>query len=292
MRINCYFAMDYSDEETQPQIRPVFKKKAVKKVRASKRAYEDVLEDVAEKSPVTTEKPTKSKALERLLRFKTLSGEVNEESNEKDKDVDETATSKKEAAQSGSNTAYKVLEIKEPAKTFSLRESHFREKPVAVENEYGSDWENDKPAIVKEGSVSDHEMDIADVEYTVSAPQADPDQYYTEIVSDVDMDEGEEKKSPRTASSVPEYIMQLRKNTEQHQETLESARRRLEVSKWRVEQLEARKAQLLKQAANGRQLDVADVEQFIRGLYQEEKKVTPMKGSNDDDVDMMSLFAQ
>ncbi|PIS49966.1 hypothetical protein CJI97_004653 [Candidozyma auris] len=235
--------MDYSDEETQPQIRPVFKKKAVKKVRASKRAYEDVLEDVAEKSPVTTEKPTKSKALERLLRFKTLSGEVNEESNEKDKDVDETATSKKEAAQSGSNTAYKVLEIKEPAKTFSLRESHFREKPVAVENEYGSDWENDKPAIVKEGSVSDHEMDIADVEYTVSAPQADPDQYYTEIVSDVDMDEGK--------------------------------RRNCRV-----------------RPANGRQLDVADVEQFIRGLYQEEKKVTPMKGSNDDDVDMMSLFAQ
>ncbi|PSK37123.1 hypothetical protein C7M61_003550 [Candidozyma pseudohaemuli] len=272
--------MDISDEETPQVKRPVFKKKKAKGGRAVKRVYEEETENVQKRVNVVEQK-SNSRTMERIQRYRSLKKDENEEDSMKDESSPLVPTPSGDAG-----LAYTVLP--DPAKTFSLKESHFREKPVEIKTEYEKEYDDisddQKPQVLSD---SDHEMDVPNVEYT-TAPLADPDQYFTEIVDDVEMEEAPRGEFPGLVSA---YLAEIGRITKDAQEQVDSARTKAEASRLRIEAMEAKKQEVLRGAESGRGV-FGTVADFIRSLYRnsETKEVVERKDEKDD-IDVMLLWA-
>lgn len=295
--------MDLSDEEPQRPKRPVFKKakkaKSASANKALKRVFEDEVGDVSVSTVNTGETTAKSKNMLKILRYRSLTKNEPQEDEDSQSQADlskEIPSIEPEAVvventtASIENKAYTVVELPNASKTFSLRESHFREKPVELENEYGS--EDEVANRVAANDDSDQEMDVPNVDYTVSAPQADPDRYFTEIPMDEEMEDVKVLQNP---ASVAEYIAQAREKNLEYQQRVESGKLALEMSQWRLKQMQDRKEQLLQQIRLASVLEDGDagfgkVEAFVRDLYrqsaQEEETQRPVL----EEVDMMLLY--
>lgn len=279
--------MDLSDEETPIVKRPIFKKKTPKGARAVKRVYEEDVED-SEKREKTVATKSNARALEKIQRYRSLGKAAEPQKSlspaplEASFEPSDVITSQNVAEQTGSGLAYTVLP--DPAKTFSLKESHFREKPVEVKQEYEREYDefsdDEKPALLSD---SDHEMDVPNVEYT-TVPLADPDQYFTEIVDDVEMENVPRTERPALVTA---YLAEIARITREAKEQVETARNKQEASARRVEAMEAKKAEVLKEAESGGGI-FGTVAAFIRSLY---KQGGVEAGAEKDDVDMMLLYA-
>lgn len=275
--------MDLSDEETPIVKRPVFKKKTPKGARAVKRVYEEDVED-SEKREKTVATKSNARALEKIQRYRSLgkAAEAQKSPPPAPPEPSEAVLGENVAQPAGSGLAYTVLP--DPAKTFSLKESHFREKPVEVKQEYEREYDelsdDEKPALLSD---SDHEMDVPNVEYT-TVPLADPDQYFTEIVDDVEMEDVPRTERPALVSA---YLAEIARITREAKEQVETARNKQEASARRVEAMEAKKAEVLKEAESGGGI-FGTVAAFIRSLY---KQGGVDAAAEKDDVDMMLLYA-
>lgn len=274
--------MDISDEETPQVKRPVFKKKKAKGGRAVKRVYEEETENVQKRVNVVEQK-SNSRTMERIQRYRSLKKDENEEDSMKDESSPLVVEDPTPSSDAG--LAYTVLP--DPAKTFSLKESHFREKPVEIKTEYEKEYDDisddQKPQVLSD---SDHEMDVPNVEYT-TAPLADPDQYFTEIVDDVEMEEAPRGELPGLVSA---YLAEIGRITKEAQELVDSARTKAESSRLRIEAMEAKKQEVLRGAESGKGV-FGTVADFIRSLYRNgETKVVERKDEKDG-VDVMLLWA-
>lgn len=283
---DAHLNMDISDEETPQVKRPVFKKKKAKGGRAVKRVYEEETENVQKRVNVVEQK-NNSRTMERIQRYRSLKNDENDENEHDSMRKESSPLIVEDPTPSGdAGVAYTVLP--DPAKTFSLKESHFREKPVEVKTEYEKEYDDisddGKPQVLSD---SDHEMDIPNLEYT-TAPLADPDQYFTEIVDDVEMEEAPRGELPGLVSA---YLAEIGRITKEAQEQVDSARMKAEASRRRIEAMEAKKQEVLKGAESGRGV-FGTVADFIRSLYRngETKEVSERKDGKDD-VDVMLLYA-
>lgn len=280
---DAHLKMDISDEETPQVKRPVFKKKKAKGGRAVKRVYEEETENVQKRVNVVEQK-SNSRTMERIQRYRSLKKDENEEDSMRD--VNSPLIVEDSTPSSNAGLAYTVLP--DPAKTFSLKESHFREKPVEIKTEYEKEYDDisddGKPQVLSD---SDHEMDVPNVEYT-TAPLADPDQYFTEIVDDVEMEEAPRGELPSLVSA---YLAEVGRITKEAQEQVDSARMKAEASRLRIEAMEAKKQEVLRGAESGRGI-FGTVADFIRSLYRNGETKEVVEGKDEkDDVDVMLLYA-
>ncbi|KAF3986720.1 hypothetical protein FT663_04757 [Candidozyma haemuli var. vulneris] len=299
--------MDLSDEEPTQVKRPVFKKKKPKGAKAVKRVYEEESDD-PQKRAVSTAARSNSKAMEKALRYRSLKRDTGEESDIKRDEISasflsstgldapmEVSGRSGHSGESGTNTAYTVLP--DPAKTFSLRESHFRDKPVEVEKEYEDEdgWSEPERPTVAALDESDHEMDVPNVEYT-TVPSADPDQYFMEIPGDDEDVEMEDVAVKELPGSVSEYIERVKRDTREAEESVARAKQQLEVSRKRIEVMEEKKKQLLQLVLEGSEAGFGGIAGFIKDLYRQGsgdvvEVASPVAPPGKEDVDMMSLFA-
>lgn len=274
--------MDLSDEETPTVKRPVFRKKTPKGARAVKRVYEEDVEDPEKREKTVTAK-SNARALEKIQRYRSLGKAASPSPVPLEASTEPSQGNPSEIlAEPAAGLAYTVLP--DPAKTFSLKESHFREKPVEVKQEYEREYDelsdDEKPALLSD---SDPEMDVPNVEYT-TVPLADPDQYFTEIVDDVEMEDAPRSERPALVSA---YLAEIARITGEAKEQVEAAKRKQEVSARRLEAMEAKKTEVLREAESGSGL-FGTVAAFIRSLYKQGGVVDV--GAEKDDVDMMLLY--
>lgn len=275
--------MDLSDEETPTVKRPVFRKKTPKGARAVKRVYEDDVED-SEKREKTVTTKSNARALEKIQRYRSLGKAASPSPVPLEASTEPSQENSGDAvAEPAPGLAYTVLP--DPAKTFSLKESHFREKPVEVKQEYEREYDelsdDEKPALLSD---SDHEMDVPNVEYT-TVPLADPDQYFTEIVDDVEMEDAPRSERPALVSA---YMAEIARITGEAKEQVKAAKKKQEASARRLEAMEAKKTEVLREAESGSDL-FGTVAAFIRSLYKQGDVVDA--GAENDDADMMLLYA-